>query len=332
MQALWQLVGAFADLVFGPRTVVCGICLEEVKSICGVAGCGHQFCNSCLGQHISTRIQSKRVPIRCPEHECATLIDGRECRKLLQSSGASANLLEELLQLEIEASIPEEQRIYCPNPRCALLLVRDDQGTAARQNVRSRCPACQQLMCASCRAAWHTGLTCEEFRRRPSPEERAFLALVHSSRWKACPKCKRVIQRSAGCNHMTCKCGTHFCYRCGAAYPVISGYPQPACKCGLYNHSPLDTSPDDTEARQLQLPEALEAPHMVGLAAIRVPHDQQRDRGAEVEGPEHGHHPHHPRYRTALCRYYSNGFCRYGTTCNFAHGVDQLRARHQWRM
>jgi len=36
--------------------------------------------------------------------------------------------------------------------------------------------------------------------------------LVASS--KPCPGCHTLITKSVGCNHMTCRCGQHFCWRC----------------------------------------------------------------------------------------------------------------------
>jgi hypothetical protein len=32
---------------------------------------------------------------------------------------------------------------------------------------------------------------------------------------QVCPGCQTGIERSEGCFHMSCKCGTHFCYECG---------------------------------------------------------------------------------------------------------------------
>jgi hypothetical protein len=39
---------------------------------------------------------------------------------------------------------------------------------------------------------------------------------------QVCPHYYALVQRSSGCNHMTCACGQEFCYKCGAAYPLPS--------------------------------------------------------------------------------------------------------------
>lgn len=35
-----------------------------------------------------------------------------------------------------------------------------------------------------------------------------------------CPKCRHGIQKSHGCDHMTCRCGHEFCFICGAIHPT----------------------------------------------------------------------------------------------------------------
>jgi len=35
-------------------------------------------------------------------------------------------------------------------------------------------------------------------------------------RYRQCKRCKFVVERSQGCNKITCRCGFHFCYVCGA--------------------------------------------------------------------------------------------------------------------
>jgi hypothetical protein len=44
------------------------------------------------------------------------------------------------------------------------------------------------------------------------------------SKWKestdtaACPKCRSLIERREGCNHMVCRCKHEFCWLCGDVY------------------------------------------------------------------------------------------------------------------
>ncbi len=64
------------------------------------------------------------------------------------------------------------------------------------------------------------------------------LQLSASQRWKHCPGCRHVVERSEGCNHMHCRCGTHFCYKCGAAYTKAAdgrSKGDPTCTCALFD-------------------------------------------------------------------------------------------------
>jgi len=33
---------------------------------------------------------------------------------------------------------------------------------------------------------------------------------------KSCPNCRATIEKDDGCNHMTCRCGYHWCWLCVA--------------------------------------------------------------------------------------------------------------------
>lgn len=47
-------------------------------------------------------------------------------------------------------------------------------------------------------------------------------ALAAARGWKHCPHCTRRVEKVDGCNHIRCRCGTSFCYTCGAA--LTTGY------------------------------------------------------------------------------------------------------------
>ncbi|KAG8933605.1 hypothetical protein FRC02_011527 [Tulasnella sp. 418] len=48
--------------------------------------------------------------------------------------------------------------------------------------------------------------------------DRLTYELARRAGWRRCPRCKMIVERSSGCAHMSCRCGHHFCYRCGSDY------------------------------------------------------------------------------------------------------------------
>ena len=39
--------------------------------------------------------------------------------------------------------------------------------------------------------------------------------LLDEKKWCRCSRCLVIVERTAGCDHITCKCGHEFCYQCG---------------------------------------------------------------------------------------------------------------------
>lgn len=64
----------------------------------------------------------------------------------------------------------------------------------------------------------HNGMTCEEFKDVSSDGAIAFKKWGKENDARTCPKCKVVIEKSHGCNHMTCfRSKAHirwFCMKC----------------------------------------------------------------------------------------------------------------------
>jgi hypothetical protein len=44
------------------------------------------------------------------------------------------------------------------------------------------------------------------------------LELGSEKKWKQCPTCLNMVEKTEGCNHMDCVCGVEFCYRCGKLF------------------------------------------------------------------------------------------------------------------
>lgn len=73
------------------------------------------------------------------------------------------------------------------------------------------CRKCSMELCPyGCGRAGHGG-PCNI-----STDEASELSIRDSSR--PCPGCRTPVQKSEGCNHITCRCGVQFCYHCGEPY------------------------------------------------------------------------------------------------------------------
>jgi len=128
--------------------------------------------------------------------------------------------------------------VYCP--RCDAAVVEDEDHLA-------ECSQCFLNFCSLCREPWHTGRQCldpdaklrllqermkgrsgaDEWLKGRMKKEQELISELKSQSLiqkcsKQCPACKMAIEKSEGCNKMTCgNCGAYFCYRCGK---LISGY------------------------------------------------------------------------------------------------------------
>lgn len=271
-------------------TESCGICLEDVPKpyLMALGGCpDHRFCASCLTSHVAIKIKERSFPLYCPSQGCQVQAKMADLRAL-QADDAMADAFN---KLSVEASIPAEQRFYCPFPNCSALMQLDRMGP----DSPVRCYSCSKDLCPFCRVGWHKGFTCQRYQALPmdqrSAEDQALLKLAGRKRWRQCPKCNVMVELAMGCNHIFCLCGHEFCYLCGTAWTGRALNRSAACGCDLF----------DPEGRQL-----LENP-AEGEAAVPEPR--------EVANP----------YRTRLCRYWQQGHCRHGPECRFAHGEHQLR-------
>jgi hypothetical protein len=70
-------------------------------------------------------------------------------------------------------------------------------------------------------------MSCDANRARLAAEALALAALARGEGWMRCGRCAVFVSRAHGCNHMTCACGHHFCYACGA--------PWKTCACTLWS-------------------------------------------------------------------------------------------------
>ncbi|KDP35876.1 hypothetical protein JCGZ_10446 [Jatropha curcas] len=217
----------------------CSICCEEkISPMMITMKCSHKFCSHCMRTYVDGKVQSSQVPIRCPQLGCKYFISSNECRSFLPLT--SYECLEKALA---EADVLHSDRIYCPYPNCSALLdPRECLSARASSSSQSDnscvdCPVCQRFICVECAVPWHSLMSCEEFQNLPLEERDAADITLHrlaqNKRWRRCQQCRRMIELTQGCYHMTCWCGHEFCYSCGAEYR--DG--QQTCQCAFWDEN-----------------------------------------------------------------------------------------------
>ncbi|XP_021746025.1 uncharacterized protein LOC110711891 [Chenopodium quinoa] len=232
----------------------CVICLEETDQdkMFTIDSCLHKYCFSCMKQHVEAKLHNGMVP-KCPHESCKYELNVSSCEKFL-----TPKLIEIMKQRVREASIPVAEKVYCPYPRCSVLMSRAEINDFARkENVNRRisgarkCLKCHELFCIYCRVPWHNNMSCLEYKRsNPNlqPEDAKLKSLATKNLWRQCVKCKHMIELAQGCYHMTCRCGFEFCYTCGAEWKNKKA----TCSCPLWNERNImyddsDFDDDDEE-------------------------------------------------------------------------------------
>lgn len=66
---------------------------------------------------------------------------------------------------------------------------------------------------------WHTASTDTVLSKRSLRERLAEFRIRMIT--AKCPGCRMRVNKIDGCNHISCVCGTEFCYRCGERYPSM---------------------------------------------------------------------------------------------------------------
>ncbi|KAI0674525.1 hypothetical protein C8Q78DRAFT_1015358 [Trametes maxima] len=224
---------------------ICGICMEPFQATHSPAAAArtansssrlqfgtylpcpreHAYCISCLNGYIHSKLDPEGngtgtslnavvFPIRCPECSLAEWPAGIPdvvAERVLSEKGMVLWHHQKLLD-----SLP---RHYCPNPRCSALVQLDEDS----EDPQALCPSCNSLICVPCRVVWHDDLTCEEYQALPlddrSPEDQKALQLIKAENWRRCPSCAFIVELALGCNHITCRCKTEFCFKCGCTSP-----------------------------------------------------------------------------------------------------------------
>ncbi|KAI0674449.1 hypothetical protein C8Q78DRAFT_1014821 [Trametes maxima] len=206
------------------RAAGCPVCFDQVSQPI-ILGCGHSWCKTCLTGYLISSVDNKSFPLTC-------LADGARCPHRISLSIAQRLLSVEDFDAVVKAAFvayvqerPKEFH-YCPTPDCPQVyraVVPDDKGKGKGKGKGKdkgvpgapsalQCPSCLVRICAHCNTEYHETMSCQD--RNPQ-DEALFETWKMGHDVKNCPSCNVPIERTAGCNHMTCaSCKIHICWAC----------------------------------------------------------------------------------------------------------------------
>lgn len=171
------------EYLSGPRKRPCTACMEETGTITLLRlPCDHDFCPSCLENIFRASMTDKSMfPPSC-------------CNRPIPINKAWIHLKDDFVQ-EFKRKTNESQemteKIYCRSTGCLALISKSDiSGDVAK------CPRCRTLTCTFCKGESHDGVC---------PKDKGSQELLDVARqrgWQRCYKCRHMVERSYGCNHI----------------------------------------------------------------------------------------------------------------------------------
>lgn len=211
-------------------TFTCPVTLEDVppNDIDGLP-CGHWFSREAWRGHIASAMADPQgaVVLRCLSGDCNEMVRPRMFQAYLPPEAFAT--YKEFVVRGYAASNPTIR--WCPHPGCEQCVVcrsGDDEEVAC---------AAGHAFCFGCGAAPHKPASCREMTdwERKNKDEGQDAAWILANT-KPCPKCRKPIERSTGCNKVVCDpraggCGVAFCWMCGGEYAKVHDYPREAWQC-----------------------------------------------------------------------------------------------------
>ncbi|GAB1744327.1 hypothetical protein NU219Hw_g1473t1 [Hortaea werneckii] len=217
--------------------VVCGDTKDPLDFPVKTAtpGCRHpsRLCTQCLHSWIASELDSKGCEgIKCPE--CPQTLQHPDVRQA--ASQETFKAYDTLATRNALSTLAEFA--WCLNPQCG-----SGQVNIQNQNFMD-CASCRFRQCLRHQVAWHMGETCEQYEYRSSgAKARADEAKTEATlktMSKLCPNknCGWRIEKTGGCEHMTCRrCRHEFCWQCMAAQSEIKRIGNEAHKSWCKFHS-----------------------------------------------------------------------------------------------
>ena len=212
-KTLLQEIESFTSSAVHPaenqEVVECCVCWTEVDSegeVFRLEYCGHSYCIECI--QIQVTSPTAVFPVLCAADQCSQPLVVQDftamCRRVTYTM---QQLCEASLRSYITAN-PDRVRNCC-TPDCKMIY------TVSEVGEKFFCSLCGVSICTKCHVQYHDNLTCAMYQspnRKDSDIQKWIME--DSANRKCCPKCNIGIEKTGGCNRISCQCGVHICWVC----------------------------------------------------------------------------------------------------------------------
>ena len=153
--------------------------------------CGHCYCKPCIGG-IGGVDETEGLFELAMKDE--SLFPPRCCKEAIPVEVANRFLNESQIRPFEEKTVEYAtmDKTYCHNTQCGKFILPTNI-----EGEKADCQHCGLMTCSVCKAVAHDG---------DCPIDPAYVSLMELAEaegWKKCSQCKRLVELSFGCNHMT---------------------------------------------------------------------------------------------------------------------------------
>ena len=272
------------------NTMECQCCFEKItmpeRHACDQDH-HHVFCFTCVRDYVKTELDKGNTSFKCmASAACPGLVANRDQQAVLGDDLFELFSKREQIFSVTKANI--DGLYNCPICNTGAIHVPHEDGDI----FWCISDTCAMPTCILCKKQAHWDMPCEKDEKREKEkqlEEEQTMRMV-----KPCKRCNVDIQKTDGCNKMTCICGAYMCWLCGAD---ISGLG--------YNHFTTNGS----KCRQRLLDGVEDGGQLHPPEVRHVDLQQERGQlhhheGQEAQAPRRLHYPiaygHHPLYHPQL--------------------------------
>ena len=207
----------------------CSVCLSTIRRqslLAKPCSCKIDICKTCMSSIVNLNINEGHPYMPCPNPECSKPLKREVIIEYIENNEVLNKY--ERFRLNFEG---DGKKKTCPY--CCIITERDlpqfipkRNGELTPEEYHLTCEACSFEWCFNCHSPWHEDVSCRAYRAG----DKQFVKWTrgrnagYTPNCQTCPKCKVYIERSTGCDSMTCnQCHTNFCYKCGNKFTSFPG-------------------------------------------------------------------------------------------------------------